>query len=229
MFTSYFQRFKIDNLYIGYVAPVCRNNQEYFCDTRKARLIAFSKDNLTPYNYPVTDVITGVKYYYFYRYIGLNELVGSEAICCYVPLVNYLSNEEKMKGSISKEKIRELLENLTQPKKTKEEEQEVKDPILKLILSTSSKVKKMSLEEKDKKYLYDLLSDLGKYYISELIKIQQETEEFKLEQIDSTSSLRLDVINRLNMIESEMNAFAISGKLNLDYQQFNRVLKKEFM
>ena len=87
----------------------------------------------------------------------------------------------------------------------------------------------MSLEEKDKKYLYNLLSDLGKYYISELIKIQQETDEIKLEQIDPTSSLRLDVINRLNMIESKINESAISGKLNLDYQQFNRVLKKEFM
>lgn len=169
-----------------------------------------------------------MKYYCFYRYIGLNELVGSEAICYYVPLANYLSNAEKMKGSISKEKIGKLLEDLTHPKK-EQEEQEVKDPILKLILSTSSKVKKMSLEEKDKKYLYNLLSDLGKYYISELIKIQQETDEIKLEQIDPTSSLRLDVINRLNMIESKINESAISGKLNLDYQQFNRVLKKEFM
>ena len=225
MFKKYFQKLKIDNLYIGYVAPVRRNNQEYFCDTKKARLIAFSKDNLLPYNSQATDVRTGMKYYYFCRYIGLNELVGSEAICSYVPLANYLSNAEKMKGSISKEKIGKLLEDLTHPKK----EQEVNDPILKLILSTSSKVKKMSLEEKDKKYLYDLLSDLGKYYISELIKIQQETDEIKLEQIDPTSSLRLDVINRLNMIESKINESAISGKLNLDYQQFNRVLKKEFM
>lgn len=228
MFKKYFQKLKIDNLYIGYVALVRRNNQEYFCDTKKARLIAFSKDNLLPYNSQATDVITGMKYYYFYRYIGLNELVGSEAICYYVPLANYLSNAEKMKGSISKEKIGKLLEDLTHPKK-EQEEQEVKDPILKLILSTSSKVKKMSLEEKDKKYLYNLLSDLGKYYISELIKIQQETDEIKLEQIDPTSSLRLDVINRLNMIESKINESAISGKLNLDYQQFNRVLKKEFM
>ena len=108
-------------------------------------------------------------------------------------------------------------------------EKDIEDSILKLILSSSPKVKNMSLEEKDKKYLYNLLSDLGKYYISKLIEIKQETDEIKLEQIDPTASLRLDVINRLNMIENEIKKSAISGKLNLDYQQFNRVLKKEFM
>ncbi len=56
MFKKYFQKLKIDNLYIGYVALVRRNNQEYFCNTKKARLIAFSKDNLLPYNSQATDV-----------------------------------------------------------------------------------------------------------------------------------------------------------------------------
>lgn len=228
MFTKYFGKsrlLKIDNLYIGYVATLYKNGKNYVCDSKNTKLIAFLKEDHLYHNSQATDVITGVKYYYFYRYIGLNELIGSEVIYHYVPLENYLSNKEKIRGMITKERVIELLNEIAHPKK----EIEIEDPILKLILSTSSKVKNMSLEEKDKKYLYNLLSDLGKYYISKLIEIKQETDEIKLEQIDPTASLRLDVINRLNMIENEIKKSAISGKLNLDYQQFNRVLKKEFM
>ena len=122
-------------------------------------------------------------------------------------------------------RIIEIWNNLANTKK-EERDKEIQDPILRLILETSSKIKKGPLRETDKKYLYNLLSELGKFYISELIKLKQVSEEIKLQTVDPENALKWDVINRLNMIENEINKALITGNLNLDYQKFGRILKK---
>ena len=152
-------------------------------------------------------------------------MIGSEVIYHYVPLANYLTPEESIKGFIMQTRIIEIWNNLANTKK-EERDKEIQDPILRLILETSSKIKKGPLRETDKKYLYNLLSELGKFYISELIKLKQVSEEIKLQTVDPENALKWDVINRLNMIENEINKALITGNLNLDYQKFGRILKK---
>lgn len=231
MFKRFFQdeqQYEIKNLYVGYVGPLNKKMKQYICDVNKSRIIIFlANDKKYEPDPQGIDVITQVKYYYFYNYIGLNKLIGSEVIYHYVPLANYLTPEESIKGFITQARIIEIWNHLNSKKE--EKEKEVQDPILKLILETSAKIKKGTLRENDKKYLYDLLSDLGKFYISELIQLKQETEEIKLQTVNPEDALKLDVINRLNMIENEINKAFITGNLNLDYQQFSRILNKNFM
>lgn len=222
MFKRFFQdeqQYEIKNLYVGYVGPLNKKMKQYICDVNKSRIIIFlANDKKYEPDPQGIDVITQVKYYYFYNYIGLNKLIGSEVIYHYVPLANYLTPEESIKGFITQARIIEIWNHLNSKKE--EKEKEVQDPILKVILETSAKIKKGTLRENDKKYLYDLLSDLGKFYISELIQLKQETEEIKLQTVNPEDALKLDAINRLNMIENEINKAFITGNLNLDYQQF---------
>lgn len=231
MFKRFFQdeqQYEIKNLYVGYVGPLNKKMKQYICDVNKSRIIIFlANDKKYEPDPQGIDVITQVKYYYFYNYIGLNKLIGSEVIYHYVPLANYLTPEESIKGFITQARIIEIWNHLNSKKE--EKEKEVQDPILKVILETSAKIKKGTLRENDKKYLYDLLSDLGKFYISELIQLKQETEEIKLQTVNPEDALKLDAINRLNMIENEINKAFITGNLNLDYQQFSRILNKNFM
>ena len=229
MFKRFFQdeqQYEIKNLYVGYVGPLNKESNKYICDVNKSRIIIFlASDKKYEPDPQGIDVITQVKYYYFYNYIGLDKLIGSEVIYHYVPLANYLTNEESIKGFIMQTRIIEIWNNLANTKK-EERDKEIQDPILRLILETSSKIKKGPLRETDKKYLYNLLSELGKFYISELIKLKQVSEEIKLQTVDPENALKWDVINRLNMIENEINKALITGNLNLDYQKFGRILKK---
>ena len=223
--------YKTDNLYIGGLGIVEKNNCnykiskiDYVIAFRIKTIAGLFKEKIG------IDINTGKKYYFLrgnqYDSDTVERAIGSYAIGNYVPIEKYLDYPKKR---VSKKEIIKILDKYNNPDRGKEEKkietEEIKDTILQMIIDTNDLVKKSSISEDLKNSLYNELATMAENYATELINYHKKND---VNPFESEYQIRMKYMKLLVDIEQKCNdidnqkVYSLAKQLNKVKEELNK-------
>ena len=198
------KKYKANDLYIGYLGIVKKNNSSYVCDSQgmKRKLVFLKK--LTNFYDECQDIRTGVSYLSFHNiHVILSNEIGKVLYYRLIPLTTLTLKEKFTFKEI--ESWEDRLNNVNQEdEKTEDISKTTNEPFLDVLLTYKTKINEINDEEK-REILKRRIVELGKIYVDSLIKIKMNMElptGLTLENPDV--SLRKLMIKELVKIDMEI-------------------------
>lgn len=221
--------YKVDNLYVGLLGYVTKKEKDTISittDDKDKRFIIYQKVEFEYGDYVAQDIFTKKKYFFWngnkYELDTIFRAVDNYAIYKSLTIDQFLTIPKEY---VSKTELLAIYNKLNNPQKEIEEEVnkteqvQITDSILKTILETNDLVKKTLLDENLRNEIIQELEDLGKYYVDEILKLNDFNSGLIL---NNEYSIRMEVIKRLVEIENRIKNFNCDKKYSLikQYNQF---------
>lgn len=205
-------KYNVGKLYVGKIGKVSQNKENkdlqisqegiarpfiIFAKAKEKLEHSYDRDyGYQEYLFWGVDVLTKKKYFLWSenRYQTLrNHCLSGCAIQTYWPLEQCM---RARKSKISKKELLTLYDCYNSQKQN-EDSKEVNDNILNLIIKTSEKVKDMDIDEDIKWEIVGELSELGEYYVNEMLQISNSDLT-----LDNTAyAIQLECVKKLVEIE----------------------------
>ena len=169
------KRYKANDLYIGYLGIVKKNNSSYVCDSQgMKRKIVFLK-KLPNFYDECKDIRMGVSYLSFHNiHVILSNEIGKVLYYRLVPLTTITMKEKFTFKEI--ENWEDRFNNISQEDVAKEDiSKTTNEPFLDILLTYKTKIDEINDEEK-REILKKRIVELGRLYADSLIKIKMNME-----------------------------------------------------